>query len=199
MAKTLLEPLQEVLPHGDSPHREAQELCLDNKEVPKRKVCSNSACEHAWLQAVPHEELLAEVERRNMHSNHDDWLALFKTALAAWTQQFIAKEEHPPKRQRGDQHSKWPGWKVMKMGKWDGYSIINVGGGMEWLFASNGSTLFTFQQGKMWRFCVEKDVAPNKGWLEFDADDEENMVQLRKQLKACMQQTRIQDQDWTLC
>ena len=56
-------------------------------------------------------------------------LPLFKTALAAWTQQLIKEEEPPPKRQRGDQHSKWLGWKVMKMGKWNDYSIINVGGG----------------------------------------------------------------------
>ena len=67
-----------------------------------------------------------------------------------------------PKRRRIE-HSRWPGWKVARMGKFAGFELINVGGGMEWVQASIGSILYTYHNSNFYEVRVKAGVQPN-GW-----------------------------------
>ena len=77
----------------------------------------------------------------------------------------------------------WPGWKVKMLGRWDGFEIINTGGGLEWLQASIGSEFWTYHHGKFFHMKVKPGIHPS-AWDEvievpdqpYDADLKEYEV-----------------------
>ena len=73
----------------------------------------------------------------------------------------MAAEPAPKKRKA----SSWPGWKVKQQGTVQGFEIVNVGGGLEWLQASIGSEFWTYHEGKHFHMKVKKGIHPS-AWEE---------------------------------
>ena len=78
----------------------------------------------------------------------------------------LAAEPVPKKRKA----SYWPGWKVNQQGTWQGFEIVNVGGGLEWLQASIGSEFWTYHEGKHFHMKVKKGMQPSAWEVALDMD-----------------------------
>ena len=129
---------------------------------------SNGSTWSQILRMAPDNLIYAEMRRRfrsksqepGDNLDHSDEQKIEVLCLPASAQQ-------PQKRRLNWEHTPWPGWKVAKMGKHEGYELVNIGGGLEWAQISVGAVLQTHQDNKFWEFRVVPGVHPC-AWKEVE-------------------------------